>query len=274
MSELEVTSAVITGGASGIGLAVAERLGARGAEVMLADLPGETLDAAVASLDDKGIIAHGAPCDVSQLDQVEALADAAFETLGRVDLLLNNAGVGGPRGKLWEVPVEDARAHFEVNFWGVWHGCRAFAPRMIAQDTPSAIYNTGSENSFFCALDETSAYIAAKHGVLGLTESFRADLPEHVHTGLLVPGWVFTPLGDERFMKFGMPVEQFADIVVPQLLARERFVVGHAYNSVRITERIGALQAAYDKYAPRYDGDEEYDVRKVLAKMMGGGGSD
>ena len=270
MSDFQVTTAVITGGASGIGLAVAERLGAKGAAVMIADLPGEGLDAAVTSLSDKGITAHAQPCDVSKLDQVEKLADAAFDTLGRVDLLLNNAGVSGPHGKLWDVPVEDARAHFEINFWGVWHGCRAFAPRMIAQDTPSAIYNTGSENSFFCAVDQTSAYIAAKHGVLGMTESFRADLPDHVHVGLLIPGWVFTPLGDERFMKHGMPVAEFADRIVPQLLARERFVVGHAYNSVRIGERMDALQAAFDTYAPRYDGDEEYDVRKVLAAMMSG----
>lgn len=268
MSALEVTTAVITGGASGIGLAVAERLGAKGAAVMIADLAGEKLDAAVAGLTDKGITAHGQPCDVSQLDQVEALADAAFERLGRVDLVLNNAGVGGPHGKLWEVPVEDARAHFDINYWGVWHGCRAFAPLLIAQETPSAIYNTGSENSLFCAVKRTAAYIAAKHGVLGMTESLRDDLPGHVHAGTLIPGWVYTPLGDDNIMKHGMPVEKFADIIVPQFLARERFVVGHAYNTVRIAERMNAVQAAYDTYAPRYDGDEEYDVSTAIAIMM------
>lgn len=269
MSEWLPATAVITGGASGIGLAIASELAARGCRIMLVDLPSEKLEAATASID--GALAQ--PCDVSDLAQVEALADAAFGQLGSVEILLNNAGVGGPHGKLWEVDPVDARAHFDINFWGVWHGCRAFAPRMIQRTRPSAIYNTASENAFFCAVKRTAAYIAAKHAVLGMTESLREDLPDHVHAGTLIPGWVFTPLGEERFMKHGMPVEKFAEIVVPQLLARERFVVGHSYNSVRFHERIEALDEAFAEYAPRYDGDEEYDVRTVLAAMMSGAGT-
>lgn len=262
MSEWLPTSAVITGGASGIGLAIAKLLAAQGVRVMLADLPGERLAAAAASI--PGALAQ--PCDVSDRAQVEALADAAFEHLGTVELLLNNAGVGGPRGKLWEVDPAEARRHFDINFWGAWQGCRAFAPRMIAQDVPSAIYNTGSENSFFCAVPHTAAYIAAKHAVLGMTESLREDLPAHVHAGLVIPGWVFTPLGDPQVMRHGMDVDAYAAIVVPQLLARRRFVVSHRSNVKRIDERIDELRESYDGFGV----DDDMDVRDVIARLRGG----
>lgn len=264
MSAFAGKVAVITGGASGIGLAIARELVRRGGSVVLADRNQDALDRAAGELGDKALTRA---CDTSDLDQVDALAEAAFEWQGRVDLLLNNAGVGGVRGKLWEVDPEAARAHFDINFWGVWNGCRAFAPRMIAQDHPSAIYNTGSENSFFCAVPQTAAYIAAKHAVLGMTESFREDLPDHVHAGLIVPGWVFTPLGEERFMKFGMESADYAAIVVPQLLANERFVVSHYSNVRRIKERIDPLLESYRRHAPRDEGDDAYDTRDFIAAL-------
>lgn len=266
-----VRGAVITGGASGIGLAVARLLGGQGARLVIADLPGERLDAARAALADAGIDAVAVLCDVRDLAEVEALADAAFAALGQVDLLFNNAGVGGPRGPLWKIDPEAARAHFDVNYWGVWNGCKAFAPRLIAQSSESAIYNTGSENSLFSAVPQSGTYLAAKHAVLGLTEGLREDLPDHVRAGLVIPGWVHTGIGPDAMMRNGMPVDRFAEIIVPQMLARERFVVAHAYNVVRIHERIDALDAAYAAHAPRYSGDEEYDVRTVIARMRGQG---
>lgn len=260
MNAFEPRTAVITGGASGIGFAIARELAGQGIMVMLADLPGERLDRAAGMID--GALMK--PCDVGDLAQVEALAEAAFERLGEVHLVLNNAGVGGPNGRLWEVDPEAARAHFDVNFWGVWHGCRAFAPRLIEQAAPSAIYNTGSENSLFCAVPRSAAYIAAKHAVLGLTESLREDLPSHVHAGTIIPGWVFTDIGPEQFMKPGMPADDYAQIVVPQLLARRRFVVSHGYNTVRIAERMDELAASYAEYALPPDEDAKHDVRLVM----------
>ncbi|WP_298304045.1 SDR family oxidoreductase [uncultured Erythrobacter sp.] len=264
MSEFNPKTAVITGGASGIGLGLARGLVASGLKVLIADLPGEKLDAL--SAEDFAT----QPCDVSDLTQVEALADTAFSTFGTVDLLFNNAGVNGPRGRLWEVDPTEARAHFDINHWGVWNGCRAFAPRMIEQGSPSAIYNTGSENSFFCAVPQTAAYISAKHSVLGLTESFREDLPEHVHAGTIIPGWVFTGIGSEKVMRHGMPVEDYIDIILPQIMARRRFVVSHGYNEVRIAERTDELSASYSKHALPPEEDAKYDVRLTIAKMMQG----
>ena len=267
MTDFAPKTAVITGGASGIGLAVAKRLAGMGARVMVADLPGEALKRAAGI---EGLIAQG--CDVSDLAQVEALADAAFEELETVDLVLNNAGQGGVRGKMWTVDVEAARAHFDVNFWGIWNGCKVFAPRLTEQGSEAALYNTGSENSFFCAVPETAAYIAAKHAVLGMTESLREDLPDHVHAGLIVPGWVYTPLGPEQFMKWGMDVEAYADIIVPQLLARRRFVVSHGYNTVRIGERMDALMASYEAHALSVEEDAKHDVRLVFEKLRSAAG--
>jgi len=266
MTELAPKTAVITGGASGIGLALAKRLAGQGVKVMVADLPHDSLERAGRV---EGLVAQ--ECDVSKLEEVEALADAAFDSFGSVDLVLNNAGQGGVRGKLWEVDPDQARAHFDVNFWGVWNGVKAFAPRLVAQDSASAIYNTGSENSFFCAVPQTAAYIAAKHAVLGMTESLREDLPEHVHAGLIVPGWVFTPLGPEQFMKFGMDVERYVEIILPQILQRRRFVVSHGYNSVRIAERMDELNQSYTEFALPFEEDAQHDVRLVFAKMRQSG---
>ena len=255
-------TAVITGGASGIGRALAKELSTRGTKVMLADLPSAPLDKAAAEM---GGIAQA--CDVSDAAQVSALAEAAYAAFGHVDLLVNNAGQSGVHGRVWEADTDAARAHFDVNFWGVWHGCQAFGKRMADQSREAAIYNTGSENSFFCAVPQTAAYIAAKHAVLGLTESMAEDFPAHVKTGLIVPGWVFTGLGNARMMSNGMPVDQYAGVIVPQILKRQRFVVSHLSNLARIDERMDALRAAYLGHAFDDTNDPDYDVRNFLAKL-------
>lgn len=246
--------AVITGGAGGIGGALGKALEEAGAKVLLADR--EAGD---------GIVS----CDVSRADDVEALADLAWQRFGRVDLLINNAGISGGGGRLWKADIAAARRVFEVNFWGVWHGCASFAPRMAAQDHPSAIYNVASENALFCAVPRSAAYIASKHAVLGLTESLREDLPEHVHAGTIIPGWVLSGLTSEGGRDIAMPAERYAEIILPQLAARERFVVSHAYNAVQMAERTDALEAAFARRAPRYEGDEEYDVRAYIARLRG-----
>jgi NAD(P)-dependent dehydrogenase (short-subunit alcohol dehydrogenase family) len=264
MADFAGKVAAITGGASGIGLAVAKALIARGGSVVIGDLPGERLDATAAEL---GESALAVGCDVSDQAQVEAFAETAFDWHGQVDFVLANAGVGGPRGRLWEVDVADARRHFDVNFWGAWLTCRAFAPRLAAQQTPSVLYCTASENAFFSASKRTAAYVAAKHAVLGMTENLREDLPTHVAVGTLIPGWVDTPIGPHEFMRHGMEAGAFAEAIVPQMLAGERFVVAHPYMQVRIHERIDALDDAFARNAPRYEGDDEHDVRLALKRI-------
>lgn len=248
--------AVITGGASGIGQALGSALAAAGAQVLLADRNAGN-----------GVVA----CDVTRPEELEALADLAWQRFGRVDLLFNNAGIGGGGGRQWKVDPDAARQVFEVNFWGVWNGCRAFAPRMAQQDHPSAIYNTASENALFCAVPRAGAYIASKHAVLGLTESLREDLPPHVHAGTIIPGWVQSGLNTDETRHLAMPADRYAGIVLAQIAARERFVVSHACNMDSIAERMAAIDAAYARYAPRYQGDEEYDVRSQIARLRRAG---
>jgi len=100
-----------------------------------------------------------------------------------------------------------------------------------------------------------------------MTESLRADLPPHVHAGLIIPGWVYTPLGPEQFMKFGMEVEDYVDIILPQILSRSRFVVSHGYNEVRIAERMDELSASFASHALPAEQDAKHDVRSVMAKL-------
>ena len=251
MSAFAGQVAIITGGAGGIGRSLGEALEAQGAQVLLADLAG----------------ADVFTCDVTRPEDCAALADEAWTRFGRVDLLIANAGIGGASGRLAQVPLEDARRVFEVNFWGVWNACAAFAPRMAAQEHPSAIYNVASENALFCAMPRSAAYIASKHAVLGLTENLREDLPPHVHVGTIIPGWVATGINPAAIRDQAMPAARFAEIVLPQIAARERFVVSHAYNVERMNERVDALEAAYAAHAPRYPGDEQYDVRRFIQKL-------
>lgn len=251
MSSFTGINAVVTGAASGIGLALAEGIEARGGKVLRADIHGD------------GVFR----CDVSLPGQVEALAEEAWGRFGRVDLLINNAGIGGGGKRLEDTALADARRIFEVNFWGVWHGCHAFIPRLKEQDSPSAIYNVASENMLFCAVRRSPAYIASKHAVLGLTESLRGDLPAHVHAGTIVPGWVGTNINPPEVREVAMSAERFAEIALPQIAARERFVVTHAYNVVRMRERTEALEDAFARSAPRYEGDEEHDVPTFVERL-------
>jgi NAD(P)-dependent dehydrogenase (short-subunit alcohol dehydrogenase family) len=267
VSKLDGQVAVITGGVGGIGFALAKRLGADGASIVLADTNQESLNDAVSTLAAAGTDTIGVQCDVAEQSSVEALADQAFAWKGRVDLLINNAGIGQTRAKLPDAELANAQRVMAVNFWGVWNGCAAFCPRMAAQDHPSGIYNVGSENSLFCAISRSASYIASKHAVLGLTESFREDMPDHVAVGTIMPGWVATGIMPPEIAKLAMPADEFADIIVPQILAGEPFVVSHPYNAVRNAERAETIADSYARNAPRYDGDDEYDVRAYVAKM-------
>ena len=256
---------VITGGATGIGFALAKRFGGDGAKIVIGEPRAETLEAACEALAGMGVDARWTVCDVSSLESVEALADFAWDAHGRCDVVINNAGIGSRERRVPDVSLEDAHRIMDVNFWGVWHGCRVFGQRMKDQGTPAWIYNTGSENSLFCATT-AAAYIASKHAVLGLTETFREQVPDFIKVGLIIPGWVASDLNPD-FNRHAMDTDAYAAIIYPQILAGERFVVSHAYNTVRIDERMDALRDAYARHAPRYAGDDEYDVR-ILVKRL------
>ena len=189
-------TAVVTGGASGIGLAAAKRFAALGLNVAIADLDKAHLDKAAAEINAAG---EGevltVKVDVSSKDDVERLKERVYSAFGEVGILMNNAGTG-PGGGPFE-NYEGWQRVLGTNLWGVINGVHAFAPAMIAQGTPAAIVNTGSKQGITTPPGDT-AYNVSKAGVKVETEGLQHVLRNtpgcKVSAHLLVPGWVHTGL--------------------------------------------------------------------------------
>ncbi|MFG1223568.1 SDR family NAD(P)-dependent oxidoreductase [Xanthobacter wiegelii] len=191
--------AVITGGASGIGLAAAEKLATRGLKVVLADLPGEKLDAAAARV--AAVATGGAgdvlavATDVSRPEDLERLEEIVAGRFGGADLLMNNAGV--QPGSAIFGPFANWEKVLGVNLMGIIHGCRAFGPKMIARGRPGLIVNTGSKQGITTPPGDP-AYNVSKAGVKAFTEALEHELRNTpgclVSARLFIPGFVFTPL--------------------------------------------------------------------------------
>jgi NAD(P)-dependent dehydrogenase (short-subunit alcohol dehydrogenase family) len=192
MRKLTGKVAVITGAASGIGLALSRRLGAEGMRVMLADVDEPELADAVRGLTADGIDAAGTVTDVSDPDAVDALARATLDRFGGVHLVCNNAGVtrGGPS---WEVPLSTWNWVMGVNLFGVVHGIRSFVPHLIAQGE-GHIVNTASAAGLV-ASKCSGPYAPSKHAVVAVSESLYydlADIGSPVGVSVLCPGPVRT----------------------------------------------------------------------------------
>lgn len=184
--------AVVTGAASGIGLAMARRFAADGLKVVLADVEESALEKAAAGLREDGATVHARVVDVGDRGQVFGLADAAYEKFGAVHVLCNNAGVGsGAEGRMWQHEPNDWKWAFEVNVWGVFHGIQAFVPRMIEGGEPGHVVNTSSGDGGIAPLPTASVYAVTKAAVVTMTESLYAHLKaEHARVGasVLFPG--------------------------------------------------------------------------------------
>ena len=256
---------VITGGATGIGFSFAKRFGGAGAKVVLAGRRQDKLDEAVDQLAELGIEAAGCTCDVADYAQVEALADFAEAKFAGVDVIMNNAGILIPPSTVIDADGDLVKQLMDVNYMGVWNGCSVFGKRFVARGTQAAIYNVGSENAFFNIVPGMFAYESAKHGLHSMTDALREETPDFIDVSFVCPGFVQSEMtamaGD-----LPMDVEQYIDIAWPQIVNNEYYVVSHPFNVVWIKQRYEEMMRAYEKYAPRYEGDWQYDPRTMRVK--------
>ncbi|MFQ5555794.1 MAG: SDR family NAD(P)-dependent oxidoreductase [Acidimicrobiia bacterium] len=198
MQDLKGKVAVVTGGASGIGLAMAERFGTEGMSVVLADIEHGPLERAEARLSQQGVAVLAVPTDVTSFDDVTALAAATLGRFGAAHIVCNNAGVG-PAGAIGEMSLEEYRWIVEVNFWGVLHGVKAFLPHLLAAGEGHFV-NTASVAGLLTQ-PGMSAYNVSKFGVVALSESLYYELAmlgANVGVSVVCPAWVRTRIHESE----------------------------------------------------------------------------
>lgn len=187
--------AVVTGGASGIGYALASALGTHGNKLVIADIRRDSLDDAQRTLTEAGHEVLAVQTDVSDAESVQKLADATIAHYGRVDSVFNNAGIVGPTAPMWEQNLDSWDRLINVKLKGVVHGVKAFAPILVEQGY-GHIVNTASGGGLII-LPGMTPYNATMHAVVGLTETLNNELKgvsDDLGATVLCPGLVATPL--------------------------------------------------------------------------------
>jgi NAD(P)-dependent dehydrogenase (short-subunit alcohol dehydrogenase family) len=195
MREFKGKTAFVTGGASGIGLAMAKAFAEEGMNVMLADVEQSALDSALKDLSQFGNHVRGVACDVADADSVERAAQATFEAFGKVHILCNNAGVAAGGG-IDAISVDSWRWVVDVNLMGVVYGVRSFLPHMRAHGEGGHIVNTASMAGMVSAMG-FSPYTATKFAVVAMSEGLAPQLaPFGIGVSVLCPHFVRTKIGE------------------------------------------------------------------------------
>jgi NAD(P)-dependent dehydrogenase (short-subunit alcohol dehydrogenase family) len=270
MDDFERRGTVITGGASGIGLATATEFGRRGARMVLSDVDQPALEQAVHRLRGEGFDAHGVVCDVRNLDEMVHLADEAFRLLGSVDVVFSNAGivVAGPIGQMNH---DDWRWVIDIDLWGSIHAVEAFVPRLIEQGSGGHIAFTAS----FAGLVPNAGlgtYGVAKYGVVGLAETLAREVKANgIGVSVLCPMVVETKLvsNSERIRgadyglsaspeaAFGtlptqdesVSADDVARLTADAILANRLYILPHAAARASIRRRFERIDRTFDEQA-------------------------
>jgi NAD(P)-dependent dehydrogenase (short-subunit alcohol dehydrogenase family) len=234
--------AVVTGGASGIGYALAAAAAGRGLHVVLSDVRTDALDAAAGRLRESGAAVTPVVADVSRPADIDRLAQTAF-THGSVQLVCSNAGIV-VLGRAWELTAAQWERVMNVNFMATVHLVRAFVPRLIEAGQPAQLLVTGSMASV-TAPPGISPYVAAKHALLGLCESLNHELAAvsaDVGVTLLMPGKVSTGMSREDYPDAITPGET-ARIAFEAVAYRRPLAFTHADRVPEVAQRFAAIVA-------------------------------
>lgn len=265
MRELNGKAGVVTGGASGIGKAIAAAMVAEGMRVMIADVERERLEATADEIGAKAMVT-----DVTKPEQVAALAEAAKAEFGTVDVLCNNAGVG-PMAPLKDLTLNDWRWLLDVNLWGVIHGVTHFLPILRGNPGGGHIVNTASMASLM-PVPGLVAYCTSKYAVIGMSEAMAEDIAldgSNIGISILCPGPVRTDLGSstrnrpsalagglsdvklEDSTQFEgeeidwLSPEATADLVIRAIKDNQRYVVTHPDMLLEVEKRHRAIEQAF-----------------------------
>jgi NAD(P)-dependent dehydrogenase (short-subunit alcohol dehydrogenase family) len=234
--------AVVTGAASGIGLAIAEAFVTEGMQVVMADRDEEKLRRHAERLNDQVAgSAHAVPTDVTKPDQVERSAAAALDRFGALHVAVNNAGIVN-RGYSWELSLDEWHKVLDVDLWGVIHGVRAYVPLILSSGEEGHVVNVASMAAVM-PLDRLGPYTIAKHGVLGLTDVLHAEfkaLGVSIGASVVMPGKVKTAMNPIGTIE---PATVAANVV--DAIRRDRRYVFTDDQSVgEVEDRLRAILAA------------------------------
>jgi NAD(P)-dependent dehydrogenase (short-subunit alcohol dehydrogenase family) len=250
LKQVEHQVIVITGASSGIGLVTAKMAAARGARVVLTARNESDLQRAVEEIRRCGGRAIHVVADVAVPEQVTGVADRAVREYGRIDTWVNNAAVA-VYGRLMELPLEDMRRQFDVNYWGQVHGSRAAVPHLRRQG--GALINVASAVADR-AIPLQGNYCATKHAIKAFTDTLRMELEEEgvpISVTLVKPGSIATPLFDKARTLLGVEPQPVPPVYAPELVART--ILACAERPVRdvVVSGMGKVLSLAGTVAPR-----------------------